>query len=86
MVGVKTNDPFALKSRSPFLGSLTRTALIVLPALSSFYELPNVIVTPHTAWSSGRVLDRSVDLFCDNLRRFANGEPLLNVVDPDAGY
>ena len=57
-----------------------------LPALSSFYELPNVVVTPHTAWSSGRVLDRSVDLFCDNLRRFATGEPLLNVVDPAAGY
>ena len=47
---------------------------------------PNVIVTPHTAWSSGRVLDRSVELFCDNLRRFAAGEPLLNVVDPTAGY
>ena len=46
----------------------------------------NVIVTPHTAWSSGRVLDRSVELFCDNLRRFAAGEPLLNVVDPAAGY
>jgi phosphoglycerate dehydrogenase-like enzyme len=57
-----------------------------LPALSSFYDLPNVIVTPHTAWSSGRVLDRSVELFCDNLRRFATGEPLLNVVDPAAGY
>jgi phosphoglycerate dehydrogenase-like enzyme len=57
-----------------------------LPALSSFYDLPNVIVTPHTAWSSGRVLDRSVDLFCDNLRLFARGEPLLNVVDPAAGY
>ena len=57
-----------------------------LPAMSSFYELPNVIVTPHTAWSSGRVLDRSVELFCDNLRRFATGEPLLNVVDPAAGY
>jgi phosphoglycerate dehydrogenase-like enzyme len=57
-----------------------------LPAMSSFYELPNVIVTPHTAWSSGRVLDRSVELFCDNLRRFAGGEPLLNVVDPAAGY
>jgi phosphoglycerate dehydrogenase-like enzyme len=57
-----------------------------LPAMSSFYELPNVIVTPHTAWSSGRVLDRSVELFCDNLRRFASGEPLLNVVDPAAGY
>ena len=57
-----------------------------LPPMSSFYDLPNVIVTPHTAWSSGRVLDRSVELFCDNLRRFANGEPLLNVVDPAAGY
>lgn len=57
-----------------------------LPPMSSFYDLPNVIVTPHTAWSSGRVLDRSVELFCDNLRRFANGEPLLNVVDPTAGY
>ena len=57
-----------------------------LPPMSSFYDLPNVIVTPHTAWSSGRVLDRSVELFCDNLRRFATGEPLLNVVDPVAGY
>ena len=57
-----------------------------LPPMSSFYDLPNVIVTPHTAWSSGRVLDRSVELFCDNLRQFASGEPLLNVVDPNAGY
>jgi len=57
-----------------------------LPPMSSFYDLDNVIVTPHTAWSSGRVLDRSVELFCDNLRRYAVGEPLLNVVDPAAGY
>jgi phosphoglycerate dehydrogenase-like enzyme len=57
-----------------------------LPPSSPFYDLPNVIVTPHTSWSSGRVLDRSVELFCDNLRRYASGEPLLNVVDPTAGY
>lgn len=57
-----------------------------LPPMSPFYDLDNVILTPHTAWSSGRVLDRSVELFCDNLRRFAAGEPLLNVVDPTAGY
>jgi phosphoglycerate dehydrogenase-like enzyme len=57
-----------------------------LPPSSPFYELPNVIVTPQTSWSSGRVLDRSVELFCDNLRRFAAGEPLLNVVDPNRGY
>jgi phosphoglycerate dehydrogenase-like enzyme len=57
-----------------------------LPESSPFYDLPNVIVTPHTSWSSARVLDRSVDLFCDNLRRYAAGEPLLNVVDPRQGY
>ena len=57
-----------------------------LPSSSPLYELPNVIVTPHTSWSSGRVLDRSIELFCDNLRRFARGEELLNVVDPAAGY
>ena len=57
-----------------------------LPQGSPYWELPNVIVTPHTAWSSARVLDRSIDLFCDNLVRFSRGEPLRNVVDPTAGY
>jgi phosphoglycerate dehydrogenase-like enzyme len=57
-----------------------------LEADSPFYDLPNVIVTPHTSWSSGRVLDRSVELFCDNLRRYAAGGPLVNVVDPAVGY
>lgn len=57
-----------------------------LPSSSVFYGLPNVIVTPHTSWSSGRALDRSVDLFCDNLRRYARGEEMLNLVDPALGY
>jgi phosphoglycerate dehydrogenase-like enzyme len=57
-----------------------------LPQSSPYWELPNVILTPHTAWSSARVLDRSIDLFCDNLVRFSRGEPLRNVVDPNAGY
>jgi phosphoglycerate dehydrogenase-like enzyme len=57
-----------------------------LPAGSDLYKTPNVIVTPHTSWYSGRVLDRSIDLFCDNLERFRRGEPLANLVDPTAGY
>jgi phosphoglycerate dehydrogenase-like enzyme len=57
-----------------------------LPPSSPYWDLPNVILTPHTAWSSARVLDRSMDLFCDNLVRFTRGEPLRNVVDPSAGY
>jgi phosphoglycerate dehydrogenase-like enzyme len=57
-----------------------------LPPTSPLYDLPNLILTPHTAWSSSRVVDRSVELFRDNLRRFAEGRPLVNVVDPSAGY
>ncbi len=57
-----------------------------LPPTSPWWTTPNVIVTPHTSWSSGRVLDRSIELFCENLRRYATGRPLRNVVDPAAGY
>ena len=57
-----------------------------LPADSELYATHNVIVTPHTSWSSGRVLDRSIELFCENLGRFSRGEPLANLVDPNAGY
>jgi phosphoglycerate dehydrogenase-like enzyme len=57
-----------------------------LPPESPFYDLDNVILTPHTSWSSGRVLDRSIELFCENLRLFRAGQPLHNVVDPQVGY
>ncbi len=57
-----------------------------LPPTSPLYDVPNLIITPHTSWSSARVLDRSVDLFCENLRRYAEGRALVNVVDPTAGY
>ncbi|TMB55361.1 MAG: D-2-hydroxyacid dehydrogenase, partial [Chloroflexi bacterium] len=57
-----------------------------LPPDSPLYTTPNLIITPHTSWSSDRVVDRSIDLFVENLRRFASGEELDNVVDLEAGY
>jgi phosphoglycerate dehydrogenase-like enzyme len=53
---------------------------------SPLYRTPNVVITPHTSWASDRVIERSVDLFIDNLRRDRAGEPLRNVVDLEAGY
>ena len=53
---------------------------------SPLYRTPNVIITPHTSWASDRVIERTVDLFIDNLRRDRSGEPLRNVVDLEAGY
>lgn len=57
-----------------------------LPPASPLWEAPGLIVTPHTSWSSGRVLDRSIELFCENLARFRDGRDLLNRVDPALGY
>ncbi len=57
-----------------------------LPPESPLYGTPNLIVTPHTSWSSDRVVDRSIDLFVENLQRFAAGQALENVVDLEAGY
>jgi phosphoglycerate dehydrogenase-like enzyme len=53
---------------------------------SPFYRLPNCIVTPHTSWSSGAVVNRTLEVFCENLRLYRAGEQLNHVVDPEAGY
>ncbi len=57
-----------------------------LPPESPLWDLPNVIITPHNSWSSPHIEEREIDLFLENLRRYVAGEPLLNVVDKQAGY
>ena len=53
---------------------------------SPWWDLDNVIITPHRSNSSPKLRDRSLELFGENLRRFQRGEPLLNVVDKTLGY
>jgi phosphoglycerate dehydrogenase-like enzyme len=53
---------------------------------SPYWDLPNVIVTPHVSGALRDYWTPLVALFSDNLRRFERGEPLLNVVDKAAGY
>lgn len=57
-----------------------------LPADSPFWTLPNVLVTPHTSGLRPDHWDAAIALFSENLRRFEDGRPLLNVVDKRAGY
>lgn len=57
-----------------------------LHPLAPLWALPNVIITPHTSGFRADYWDAVTDLFCENLRRFQRGEPLLNVVDLDRGY
>jgi phosphoglycerate dehydrogenase-like enzyme len=57
-----------------------------LPAESPLWELPNVLLAPHTAALSVHENERIVELFCENLQRYLRGEELRNRVDPEHYY
>lgn len=57
-----------------------------LPAGHPLWKFENVIITPHIAGRSDGEHARYMALFESNLRRFANDEPLINVVDKGKGY
>lgn len=50
-----------------------------LPANSPLWDMENVLITPHSASTVTQENERLTDLFCENLRRFADGRPLLNL-------
>ncbi len=57
-----------------------------LPESSPLWDLDNVCLTPHVAGVSPRFWERETELILENTRRYLGGEPLLNVVDKQAGY
>ena len=72
-------------------GRLAGAALDVLeakppPVDHPLQAEPKVLLTPHVARSLETPPFRWEPLFVENLRRFAAGEPLLHVVDRQAGY
>jgi phosphoglycerate dehydrogenase-like enzyme len=72
-------------------GRLAGAALDVLrneplPPDSPLWNVPNLLITPHTSGFRPDHWDAVTTLFADNLRRFERGDTLLNVVDKQAGY
>lgn len=57
-----------------------------LPADSPLWEAPRLILTPHLAGASAPKERRVIEIFRENLIRFQNGDPMLNVVDKAKGY
>lgn len=56
------------------------------PSNHPIFDLTNVVMTAHTSgWSPDRQV-RLMNLFVENIRRYALGLPLYNVVDKAAGY
>lgn len=57
-----------------------------LPQSSKLWDFPNVIITPHVAGPIENYFQRATDLFCKNLKLYAEGQKLFNVVDKKHGY
>ncbi len=57
-----------------------------LPEDSELWELPNLFITPHSAGVVANYPDLAIAQFCDNLRRYIAGEPLVNVIDKKLGF
>ena len=57
-----------------------------LAADSPLWDVPNLLITPHTAALTDKLWERHYALFSENLRRYLGGQPLLAVVDKNKGY
>ena len=57
-----------------------------LPADSPLWSMENVFISPHVSGFTRHYDDRATDLFVENLKRYVNGDPLLNEVDRTTGY
>ena len=53
---------------------------------SPLWDVPGLLVTPHTAALTDKLWERHYELFSENLRRYLSGQALLGVVDKHKGY
>jgi D-3-phosphoglycerate dehydrogenase len=76
----------ALKSGHLGAAGLDVTETEPLPAESDLWGMSNVIITPHVAAQSASRVSDATALFCENLRRYQTGQPMLNLVDKQLGF
>lgn len=59
-----------------------------IPEQDPAWNTPGLLVTPHCSGKMTMAFTRDtlVDTFCENLKRFHEGKPMLHVVDKSLGY
>jgi len=57
-----------------------------LPKGHALWKFNNVVITPHIAGRSDRDFERMSGTVKENIQRFVDGKPLINVVDKQKGY
>ena len=53
---------------------------------SELWKMENVILTPHIAGDTVCYWERAIPIFCENLKRYLEQKPLINLIDKSAGY
>jgi phosphoglycerate dehydrogenase-like enzyme len=54
-----------------------------LPSASPLWTMPNVIITPSVAAASAHYWEHATEVICRNIRRFAEGRPLIDELTTD---
>ncbi len=57
-----------------------------LPAESPFWDIDNVIVSPHMSGDFQGHKEAMAEVFLDNFERFRNGRELVNLIDKSVGF
>lgn len=57
-----------------------------LPVDAAVWDAPNTLITPHVTAEMPDLQARSLDIICENIRRYRADEPMLNVLTVDDIY
>jgi len=86
--GPVVDEPALVEALRSRLGGAALDVATVepLPADSPLWDLPNVLISPHSASTVDAENGRIVDIFLANLQRYLDGKPLINRFDRTRGY
>ena len=78
----------ALRSGKVAFAALDVFAVEPLPADSPLWDMPNVLISPHSASTVGRENELVAEIFCHNLRCYLDGraEAMRNILDKARMY
>ena len=85
-LGDKIANLTLLQAKALGAAALDVASVEPLPADHPLWDAPNVYLSGHCSSSPSALFRNLHELFRTNLRRHLDGEPLLNLVDPERGY
>jgi phosphoglycerate dehydrogenase-like enzyme len=87
--GTIVDEPALIRSlQSGHLGGLVSDVFWTepLPPESPFWDMPNVIISPHSASTADTENAKLTDIFVDNIHRYLEGKTMRNILDKKTLY